>query len=88
MRTDLSVEVLLKLTEDVSDAFHSPMRGSYSKGSPPSSEAMVLYDLLGRTLRLILQPSFVALSVIALSVIAASLVAAEMFVKHALIYQF
>lgn len=57
VRTDLSVEVLLKLTEDVSDAFYSPMLGSYSKGSPPSSEAMVLYDLLGRTLRLILQPA-------------------------------
>ena len=81
VRTDLSVEVLLKLTEDVSDAFYSPMLGSYSKGSPPSSEAMVLYDLLGRTLRLILQPSFVAVSMIA-----ATLVVAEMFVKHGLIY--
>ena len=56
VRTDLSVEVLLHLTEDVSDAFYKPMVHSYTSGLPPSDETLALHDLLGRTLLLILQP--------------------------------
>jgi hypothetical protein len=32
------------------------MLDSYSKDMPPTDETLLLHDLLGRTLRLILQP--------------------------------
>lgn len=56
VRNDLSVKTLLKLIDGVSDAFYQPMLDSYTKDMPPSDEALLLHDLLGRTLRLILQP--------------------------------
>lgn len=56
VRTDLSVKTLLKLIDGVSDAFYQPMLDSYTKDTPPSNETLLLHDLLGRTLRLILQP--------------------------------
>lgn len=56
VRTDLSVEILLKLTDGVGDAFYAPMLQTYTKGKPPTEETLLLHDLLGRTLRLILQP--------------------------------
>ena len=56
VRTDLSVETLLKLTDGVSDAFYAPMLDSYTKGQPLAKETLVLHELLGRTLRSILQP--------------------------------
>lgn len=83
VRTDLSASALYDLTDGVSEVFYNKILNSYAKGKPPTEETLMLHDMLGRTLRLILQPSFVAVSVIA-----ASLVAAEMFVKHALIYHF
>ena len=56
VRNDLSVKSLLKLIDGVSDVFYQPMLDSYTKDLPPSDEALLLHDLLGRTLRLILQP--------------------------------
>ena len=56
VRTDLSIEILLSLTDGVGDAFYGPMLKTYTKGKPPSEETLLLHDLLGRTLRLILQP--------------------------------
>ena len=56
VRTDLSLEILLSLTDGVGDAFYGPMLKKYTKGEPPSEETLLLHDLLGRTLRLILQP--------------------------------
>ena len=56
VRTDLSVKTLLKLIDGVSDGFYQPMLDSYTKDTPPSNETLLLHDLLGRTLRLILQP--------------------------------
>lgn len=56
VRTDLSIEILLSLTDGVGDAFYGPMLKKYTKGKPPSEETLLLHDLLGRTLRLILQP--------------------------------
>jgi AcrR family transcriptional regulator len=56
VRTDLSVETLGILIDGVSDGFYKPMLDSYSKDMPPTDETLLLHDLLGRTLRLILQP--------------------------------
>ena len=81
VRTDLSASDLCDLTDGVSEVFYNKILNSYAKGKPPTEETLMLHNMLGRTLRLILQPSFVAVSVVA-----ASLIAAEMLVKHALIY--
>jgi len=56
VRTDLSIEILQKLTDGVGDVFYEPMLQTYTKGKPPTEETLLLHDLLGRTLRLILQP--------------------------------
>lgn len=56
VRTDLSNEILLELTDGIRDAFYAPMLKTYLKGRPPTEETLLLHDLLGRTLRLILQP--------------------------------
>ena len=36
VRTDLSLEILLSLTDGVGDAFYGPMLKKYPKGEPPS----------------------------------------------------
>jgi AcrR family transcriptional regulator len=56
VRADLSIEVLVKLTDGVGDAFYGPMLQTYTKGKPPTEETLLLHDLLWRTLRMILQP--------------------------------
>ena len=56
VRTDLSIEILQKLTDGIGDVFYEPMLQTYTKGKPPTEETLLLHDLLGRTLRLILQP--------------------------------
>ena len=56
VRNDLSMEILQKLTDGISDAFYEPMLQTYTKGKPPTEETLLLHDLLGQTLRLILRP--------------------------------
>lgn len=56
VRTDLSVEILLRLTDGVGDVFYGPILENYVKNQPPSEEILSLHELLGRTIRLILQP--------------------------------
>ena len=65
VRTDLSASALYDLTDGVSEVFYNKILNSYAKGKPPTEETLMLHDMLGRTLRLILQPSFVAVLVIA-----------------------
>ena len=55
VRTDLSASMLLTLTEGVSDTFYELMLDSYTTDAPPSPTNQTLHDLLGRTLRSLLQ---------------------------------
>jgi AcrR family transcriptional regulator len=57
VRTDLSASTLLTLTEGVSGTFYELMLDSYKTDSPPSPKKQTLHDLLGRTLRSLLQPT-------------------------------
>ena len=54
IRTDLSVEILLKLLSDVSDSFYGIMLGA-SGVSPTPTEVQVMHTILGPTLRGLLE---------------------------------
>ena len=54
MRTDLSLEILLKLLNNVSDSFYGIMLGA-SGASPTPTEIQALHTILGSTLRGLLE---------------------------------